>query len=165
MKFFRAAAPGVVALVLCLCVVPAFASAAPDPDNADALETGEVLTDASDVPAPSGNDTEFPPDTDRGGSDYVFVADIGGSEYPSGEDSPGSTPVSSGTLPGFLRLMFGEYTPKTQIVTTYYNGQPIDVSIEYVPGVAGMDMEWLASVILFGVVVYCLFRMLGGMVR
>lgn len=89
---------------------------------------------------------------------YTSVTDVGGSMASVSAADPS-------TLPGLLRAMFGEYTPKTQTVTTYFDGEPLDVSTEYVPGVAGMDMEWIASVLLFGVVVYCLFRLLGGMVR
>lgn len=190
MKFFRTAAPGLVALVILLGIPPAFASEAPDSPDAYAPEAGEVLTDEPDFPAPAGDGPilgDSPSDMDGSGpvlsepvsvtcsgSDvtvylddrsYAFVVDVGGGEDAVGEDTPDTAPVDSGTLPGFLRAMFGDYTPKTQTVTTYFDGQPIDVSIEYVPGIAGMDMEWIASVILFGVVVYCLFRLLGGMVR
>ena len=190
MKFFRAFAPGLVALALLLCAVPAFAS-----DGAGAVAPNGGVMDGSDVsvPAdeypdsggnPSGGDT---PADDSGsgpavslgpvtcsGADvtvnlddrtYTSVVDVGGAEVPAGEDIPDEAPADSGTLPGFLRAMFGEYTPKIQTVTTYFDGQPLDVSTEYVPGLAGLDVEWIASVVLFGVVVYCLFRLLGGMVR
>lgn len=195
MKFFRATAPGLAALAVLLCAVPAFASAAPDSADAYALEAGEVLTDDSDSPAPAGDNPvldDTPPDSDGDGPaddvttpsgpytvscsgadvtvnldgrSYASVIDVGGAEVAAGEAIPGEAPADSGTLPGFLRAMFGEYTPKTQTVTTYFDGQPLDVSTEYVPGIAGVDVEWIASVVLFGVVVYCLFRLLGGMVR
>lgn len=192
MKFFRAAAPGLVALAVLLCAVPAFASKAPDSADTYVSEAGEVLTDGPDTPAPAGDNSvldDIPPDADGGSSDsvpgvsasvtcsgadvtvnldnrsYAFVVDVGGAEAPAEEDTLDEVFVDSGTLPGFLRAMFGEYTPKTQVVTTYFDGQLLDVSTEYVPGLAGLDVEWIASVALFGMVVYCLFRLLGGMVR
>lgn len=168
MKFFRATAPVLVALAVCLGIAPAFAVAAPDSPDTYAPEIGEVLTDDPDSSASAGanpvlDDTRL--DTDSGGNDITVHSHISVTDIDGVESTPGTVPPDSGTLPGFLRSMFGEYTPKTQTVTTYYDGELLDVSTEYVPGFAGIDVEWLASVILFGIVVYCLFRMLGGMVR
>lgn len=189
MKFFRATAPGLVALALCLCAVPAFASEAPDAPAPDAPGTGEALTDGSDTPAPDSDNPDtgdIPAGDDGGGTaggsytvtcsgadvtlhldnrTYTTVADVDGTAAPAEDPAPADTPDGSGTLPSFLRAMFGPYTPKTQTVTTYFDGQPLDVSTEYVPGLAGLDVEWLASVALFGMVVYCLFRLLGGIVK
>lgn len=195
MKFFRAAAPGLVALVFLLGSVPAFASAAPDPADPYAPDAGEVLTNGSDSPAPAGDgpdsgDSPFDGDAPAGDSgsgsavsfgpvtcsgadvtlyldnrSYASVVDAGGIETPAEGNTLGEVPADFGTLPGFLRAMFGEYTPKTQTVAVYFDGQLLDVSTEYVPGLAGLDVEWIASVLLFGMVVYCLFRLLGGMVR
>ncbi len=195
MKFFRATAPGVVALALCLCAVPVFASDAPDAPAPDVPGAGEVLTDGSDTPAPAGDDPvldDTPSDTSGdssaggvtapGGSytvtcsgadvtvnldnrTYTTVTDAGGTAAPVEDSAPTDALDGPGTLPEFLRAMFGTYTPKTQTVTTYFDGQPLDVSTEYVPGLAGLDVEWIASVVLFGVVVYCLFRLLGGVVK
>lgn len=69
------------------------------------------------------------------------------------------------TMRSALVAIFGEYTPKTQTVSTYYDGQLLDTSIEYVPGVAGMDMEWIAGVIVFTVLLYCLMKLLGGVFK
>ena len=61
--------------------------------------------------------------------------------------------------------IFGEYTPRTQTVTTYFaDGTSIN-AVEIVPGVAGLDWVWLASVTLFGVVIYCILRMIGGVLK
>lgn len=223
MKFFRASAPGLVALAVLLCCVPAFASTALDAPDADAPEAGEVLTNDSFAPSVPDNSTpaasDTVPDADSGGigADSAPAvtapgADSGGvdTDNAPADTAPdvGSDGVSSGvsgapsvvecsgadititlddrayasvtnvggsvasasaadtsTLPGLLRAMFGQYTPRTQTVTTYFDGEPLGVSTEYVPGIAGMDMEWIASVVLFGIVVYCLFRLLGGVVR
>lgn len=69
------------------------------------------------------------------------------------------------TMRSALTAIFGEYTPKTQTVSTYYDGQLLDTSTEYVPGLAGMDMEWIAGVIVFTVLLYCLMKLLGGVFK
>ena len=189
MKFFRATAPGLVALAVFLCAVPAFASEVPGTPASDETGTGEVLIDGSDTSASDSDNPgtgDIPAGDDGGGASggsytvtctgadvtvnldnrtYTTVTDVGGVEVPVEEPALVEPSSGSGTLPDFLRAMFGTYTPKTQMVTTYYDGQPLGVSTEYVPGLAGLDMEWIASVVLFGVVVYCLFRLLGGIVK
>lgn len=69
------------------------------------------------------------------------------------------------TMRSVVVSIFGEYTPKTQSVTTYYDGQLMDSSTEYVPGIAGMDMEWIAGFVIFTVLLYCLMKLLGGIVK
>lgn len=69
------------------------------------------------------------------------------------------------TLADTIRSLFGSYTPRTQTVTTYYDGQPISIEEQVIPGLAGLDYEWIAGVVLFALIVFCLFRLLGGVVR
>jgi len=77
--------------------------------------------------------------------------------------SPGDT--ATPTLAETIRSLFGSYTPCTQTVTTYYDGQPISTEEQIVPGVAGLDFEWLAGVGMFAMITFCLFRLLGGVLR
>lgn len=46
--------------------------------------------------------------------------------------------LSDLTMRSALTAIFGEYTPKTQTVSTYYDGQLLDTSTEYVPALP----EW-----------------------
>lgn len=69
------------------------------------------------------------------------------------------------TLAETIRSLFGTYTPRTQTVTTYYDGQPISTEEQIIPGLAGLDYEWLAGVGMFALVTFCLFRLLGGIVK
>ena len=78
---------------------------------------------------------------------------------------PASFSLDDLTMRSALVAIFGEYTPKTQTVSTYYDGQLLDTSTEYVPGPAGMDMEWIAGVIVFTVLLYCLMKLLGGVFK
>lgn len=69
------------------------------------------------------------------------------------------------TLAETIRSLFGTYTPRTQTVTTYYDGQPISTEEQIVPGLAGLDYEWIAGVGMFALVTFCLFRLLGGILK
>ena len=69
------------------------------------------------------------------------------------------------TMAQVVRDLFGTYTPRVQTVTTYMDGEPIAVEEQYVPGVAGMDWEWIAGFTVFLLMLYCLFRLLGGSVK
>ena len=80
-------------------------------------------------------------------------------------DLPVSFNLDDLTMRSALTAIFGEYTPKTQTVSTYYDGQLLDTSTEYVPGVAGMDMEWIAGVVVFTVLLYCFMKLLGGVFK
>ena len=61
--------------------------------------------------------------------------------------------------------IFGEYTPRTQTVTTYLADGSSVVSVEVIPGLAGLDWIWIATVVLFGLFLFCLMRLLGGAVK
>lgn len=69
------------------------------------------------------------------------------------------------TMSQVIRDLFGTYTPRIQTVTTYMDGEQIAIEEQYVPGVAGMDWEWIAGFTLFLLLIYCLFRLLGGAVK
>lgn len=64
-----------------------------------------------------------------------------------------------------LVSIFGEYTPLTQTVTTYFADGTSVQSVEYVSGVAGLDWVWISGAVLFCIVVYCIFRMIGGVLK
>lgn len=80
-------------------------------------------------------------------------------------DAPASFVLDDPTMRSALVVVFGEYMPKTQTVSTYYDGQLLDTSTEYVPGLAGADMEWIAGVLVFTVMIYCLMKLLGGVFK
>lgn len=68
-------------------------------------------------------------------------------------------------LPALLQELFGEYTPRTQTVTEYLADGTSVTYQEYVPGVAGMDIPWLAAVGLFGMVCFCILKLIGGFIK
>ena len=126
-----------------------------------------------------GTSTEtFTTDTDSGKITVnvtVPSADsVPASLEPSSEVSPAyatrtlddtAAPADSETMPGLITALFGSYTPRTQTVTEYLpDGSSVTYS-EVVPGLAGLDWPWIASVALFAMSLYCVFRMIGGLFK
>lgn len=57
--------------------------------------------------------------------------------------------------------IFGTYTPLTYEVTTYAGGTTYTTT-EIVPGLAGMDWPYLCGVSLFAIMLFCLYKLIGG---
>ena len=102
----------------------------------------------------------------------AFAADGGddGSAVPAvpsgivtdyGDDTgDADTPLVSAVI-----ALFGRYHPRTHVVTTYLSDGTTVQTAEVLPGLAGLDYVWIASVVLFALVLYCVFRMIGGLFR
>lgn len=60
-----------------------------------------------------------------------------------------------------LTAVLGEYTPATYQTVTYVDGSPV-VTTELVPGLAGLDWPWLVSAGVMALMLFCLFKLLGG---
>ena len=59
--------------------------------------------------------------------------------------------------------LFGEYVPVTYEVTVPLSsdGSVIETYSAVASGLAGVDWEWLAGVLLFAIVLYCFLRIVG----
>lgn len=68
-------------------------------------------------------------------------------------------------LPGIVKSVFGEYTPRTQTITETRADGTVLTSVECVPGLAGLDWYWLSGVFMFGLVLWSFFRFLGGILK
>lgn len=64
-----------------------------------------------------------------------------------------------------LEGIFGEYQPRTYLVTTYLSDGTAVTSTEVVPGLAGLDWLWISAVALFAMFVFCLMKLIGGAVK
>ena len=64
-----------------------------------------------------------------------------------------------------LESIFGEYQPQTYTVTTYLPDGSSVTSVEVVPGLAGLDYAWIAGVCLFALFLFCLLKLIGGVVK
>lgn len=70
-------------------------------------------------------------------------------------------------LKAVIRSIFGEYTPNmtTTAVTETVDGEVITSLIDTVAdGSAGVDWEYISGVFIFGIMLYCLFKLLGGII-
>lgn len=71
-------------------------------------------------------------------------------------------------LKALVVSIFGEYTPvtTTSVISQTVGNDTQQYLIETVaPGAAGVDYEWLAGVFLFGIMLFCLMKLLGGVLK
>lgn len=98
---------------------------------------------------------------DGGDAGSVVSAVPSGSVTNYGDD----TNVGDTPLVGAVKSLFGGYHPRTHVVTTYLSDGTTVETVEVIPGLAGLDYVWIASVVLFALALYCIFRMIGGLFR
>lgn len=80
-------------------------------------------------------------------------------------DKPSAVDTDTQTLSDTMTALFGPYTPRTQTVTEYLSDGSSTTYTQVVPGLAGLDWPWLASVGLFALFLYSLLRMIGGLLK
>lgn len=70
------------------------------------------------------------------------------------------------TMADVIVEVLGEYQPRTYTVDVLdADGNVIATSVQYVDGLAGLDVPWIAGAILFGLFFLGCFRLLGGAIR
>lgn len=74
------------------------------------------------------------------------------------------SPVISSLKAAMLEV-FGPYEPTTQTVTEYLSDGSTVSYTEIVPGLAGLDWEWIATVGLVALVLFCILKMIGGVLK
>ena len=187
-RFFRLAS--VLALALCLCFpMSAFAVGFDEssefvfsdvtdtyPDVSDASDTSPDTVTESVTTEVDGNNitvnvTLPSSESSVTSEDEATVADAE-IEETSSYDSYATrtlddveTSDDTSTFPSVITSLFGTYTPRTQTVTEFLSDGSTVSYTEVVPGVAGLDWSWVASVALFGMVLYCVFRLIGGLFK
>lgn len=100
---------------------------------------------------------------------YVVFA-VQGPSFQLGEGdyftfTPVSSDDSSQALSDSLVALFGPYEPQMETVTEVLSDGSSVTYERVIPDVAGLDYEWLASVGLFALVVFCFFRIVGGVAK
>lgn len=87
------------------------------------------------------------------------------SDLRSGDDT--SLDLAEG-LKGVVISIFGEYDPvtTTAAVTETVDNVTTTTLIDVVAsGAAGVDFEWIAGVVLFGILLFCMMKLLGGILK
>lgn len=75
-----------------------------------------------------------------------------------------SSPPPENSVISAVHNLFGDYHRLTYTQLIVLDDGTTVESEEYVPGLAGLDWEYLVSVSVFFLMLYCLFRLLGGIV-
>lgn len=65
-------------------------------------------------------------------------------------------------MKALLISLFGVYEP---VMTDVYAYDGTLAGTAVAGGIAGVDWLWVSGVLLFGVVLYCLLRMIGGLLH
>ena len=89
--------------------------------------------------------------------------DSGGSSTPA-TYSLNPRSASSG-LAAVVADIFGEYQPLTQSVEVAGEDGTVNTVVEVVPGLAGLDWEWIAGVLLFLVMLRGFLLCVGGVLK
>ena len=169
----------IVILSLCLLSVQAFAEE-PENDTTDPYPVGSYVDESGNVYSSDGE--LLSPGTTPASEPSVVLED----ESPVVEASTpqAAAPVyrvvdlrpipmsdfslRSVGLKDIIVSIFGSYEPVTQetVITETIDGSTVETVIRTVaPGLAGVDFEWIGSVLLFGVVLFCFGKLVGGIVR
>lgn len=68
-------------------------------------------------------------------------------------------------MKSILYSLFGNYTPNTyEVTTSVTNAEGITTTTvaDVIPdGLAGVDLEFISGVFLFGIALYCTYRLIG----
>lgn len=126
-----------------------------------------VEDDPNSMSVPVTGDTSVTVPDEITGSIFNFDLNFNGAVQPVQYTSTeivldGSTEARPG-LAGVVFSIFGDYSPLCYTVDTVIDGVVVDTDIQVVPGLAGLDWEWIGGVILFSVMLYCFMKMIGGL--
>ena len=135
----------------------------PDGELLSSGTTPAVLSDPENQTADHLlDDEEFgSPDTYETAEPAVYTV----SDLRSGDDP--ALDLAEG-LKGVVVSIFGEYKPvlTTGTVTETVDNVTTTTLIDVVAsGAAGVDFEWIAGVVLFGILLFCMMKLLGGILK
>lgn len=132
---------------------------------------GELLSSGSETSASAGIDDPTSvglldgEGADAGDGNAATPTVYTVSDLRSGGDTSGS--LVSG-LKALIVSIFGEYEPvlTTAAITETVDNVTTTTLIDVVAdGAAGVDFEWIAGVALFGILLFCLLKLLGGILK
>lgn len=166
MKFpFRLA----LAVCLCLCLgAPALAvedDTLADPpevitDTLTAETEGSNITVNITMPAPTPEPSPSVEPVPLEDEPVLTPAPVSYSTYALDDTDGNANSFSSA-----VQALFGRYEPRTRTVTENLPDGSSVTYQEYVPGVAGMDFNWLAGVALFAMVLTSFFKLVGVILK
>lgn len=142
---------------------------------------GELLSPGTTPAVEPDADTALPGEMPVGSdvvTDIEVLTTIAGLVSDIADDSPtyhvvdlrptDTTVIVPDGLKALVVSIFGEYHPvmTTSLVSETVGDDVYQYYVETVaPGSAGVDYEWLAGVFLFGILLFCLMKLLGGILK
>lgn len=82
------------------------------------------------------------------------------------DDEAVPSPDGSTVMADVVVSILGEYQRKTQTVTEMDSeGNILAVSTEIVPGLAGLDYEWIAGAVFFALFLFSIMKLIGGLIK
>lgn len=123
-----------------------------EPNTEDSV-SGEVLDDPGETVVDDEGSEPHTYQVLYAGSDSVVTAD---------------DPVIVSGLKSVIVSIFGEYEPVMTTGTVTETVGDVTTTTLYdtvAEGAAGVDYEWIAGVFLFGILLFCLMRLLGGILK
>lgn len=73
--------------------------------------------------------------------------------------------VEDQTMRDVVVLVLGDYSPRTQTVTEYLSDGTEVTYTEVIPGLAGLDWEWIGGAALFALALFSFFKIVGVFVK
>lgn len=140
------------------------------PGTTPAMEPDEIFLFPSDLLDDTNGASAYA-DTDTLAVIAGLVSDIATDPHVSTIEDlrPANPPVEVLTgLKALVTSIFGEYTPitTTSVVFQTVGNDTHQYLVETVaPGAAGVDYEWVAGVLLFAIMLFCLMKLLGGVLK
>ena len=80
-------------------------------------------------------------------------------------ESESVTDPEQQTMKDVVVMVLGDYSPRTQTVTQYLSDGSSETYTEIVPGVAGMDWEWISGAGLFALVLFSFLKLVGVLLK
>lgn len=160
-------------LLAAALLLPAFAAEAeqPPPEGEDQTLTTTTETEGGNItvnvtlPPMAVPEPELPAEPEAP-AEPILDAEWRVVPYASYElDTPAPSEAETPALKDTLTALLGPYTPRTQTLTERLEDGSTVTSTQAVPGLAGLDWPWLASVGLFAIFLYGLLRMIGGLLK
>lgn len=143
-----------LACTLCLLLItPVYAVESEDTSDAPTAETpaeGDALSPSEAVSPVIEMDTSYR-------TFSVSLLDDVASAPPDG---------AADTMDQVVVKVLGKYQRRTMTVQEMdTEGNVLATSTQYVPGLAGLDWEWIAGAALFGLMILCVMRTIGGLLK
>lgn len=159
-------------LVLCLLLPVLSVPALAVEDGADSGVDPVTIETSKSEEGVTVNVTITQPET----ADPVPVeeAPVSDPEAPTGlysvtqPDTLENAPADDGdpTMVDVVKGVLGEYQRRTYTVQELdSSGAVVSTSTQFVPGLAGLDYEWIAGAVCFVVFLLGIFKLLGGLMR